>query len=240
MGDSKMLLGELTGKVNAIINSGAKSKSVVNQISHVMEQLESTYNCEIDYEKLNFAIAESTQKKKYNKAFGSGVDILEKLLVFQRMFYELGGEVDPNVVQRYSLLLCERGSIHKTLLEGLGDISDSIEFPFRMWLNLPLAVNVMQLEKFREATEKTMRVICKNLEKEIVEGGEKGLMPFWVFNTDVIGNEDKWREIIREWEISYLVYKSHHVDGLSKTDIVENMKHIKGLFTNPDDKSNSI
>ena len=48
----------------------------------------------------------------------------------------------------------------------------------------------------------------------------KGIIPFIVFQHEVIGNEAKWNDEINSWVLCHHMYKEHYVNGVTKTAIV--------------------
>jgi hypothetical protein len=240
MKDDRKISDELEGKINNIIINSAKPKSLIDDISAVLVKLDNEHNREINPQQLNVLLATSTIKKKYKDTLATNYDLLKQLLLWQSGFYDLSDDIDVGIKNRYLYLWDSPYEIYKLLLESASDLSDSIEISFRVWLNLPLAWNVVELDKFYNATKTTINVLFKNIEGSIRESGEKGIMPFWVFHKDVIGNEHAWEETIHRWQICYYVYEKFNKEKMKKTEIVKYMQKDKSLFPNVDDMPNSI
>jgi len=93
-------------------------------------------------------------------------------------------------------------------------------------MNLPLAINARELDKFYDAAKTTINVFYKNVEGAILDSGSKGFMPFWVFHKDIIGNEPSWEKTFDYWGKCYYVYDKRKKEGMTKTDLV---KHLQTL-----------
>jgi len=226
MKDDRVIVDELLVKLDNVIKSGVKPKSMVNGISALLLKLDKEHQKEMKPELLNAIIATSIVKKKYKEDVAIPSDMLKRILLWQCCFYGLNDDVDDSIKRRYLYIWDSPNELYKSILESASKLSDSIEISFRVWMNLPLAINARELDKFYDAAKTTINVFYKNVEGAILEGGSKGFMPLWVFHKDIIGNETAWEKIFDNWSKCYYVYDKRKKEGLTKTGLV---KHLKKL-----------
>jgi hypothetical protein len=122
------------------------------------------------------------------------------------------------------------------LISDVSLLSDTVELPFHISMNLPKNVNLDLLQRFCDAGKLALDILYEQVTRLTIESGGKGMLPFLVFHKDVIGAEAEWENKIDKWGASYLVYVKHHKEGARKADIVRDCGK---LFTNSKDLPNS-
>lgn len=238
-----MLRDYLVSHINDRIESN-KTKSLTDDIGKDIIELCNNEDTEVSTQLLNEIINASNVKKRYTARTQIDFNILKKMMYWQYRYYQLGRGDDKVLLDTYALLWDEHIELYNAFTEGIGEVNISEEeFTFKIDYSMSLSENLIALDKFADATRITLNIIYKALEGVISGTGEVGIMPFWLFHKDVIGNEPEWYKTINYWLKYYYAYIIYDAVGRSKSELVRKLIKIKAfdnLSLTENDMSNSI
>jgi hypothetical protein len=221
---------QLVNQINTIFKNNVKSKALIGEISNVLVSLCKNDNVDTTVSYINDILTQSIAKKKYQKTSDNDYGKLKAILFLQSVFYDLVGEVDEKVKNIYLDMFGDPVGYYDAFISGISEQSYEEEIAFAIDMSRPVTENVRNLEKFADAAKITINAMYKVIERLLYEKGEFGLMPLFIFHKDVIGNDAEWEETIHRWGLCYYVYNLHHIEKVSKSDLVRRLKENK-LFS---------
>lgn len=188
-----------------------------------------------------FNIIESFKHNEYvSDKSGGGNDLLKKMLLWQYGFYELSKQPDMLLGNLYLGLYKRSNKMNKLIADGLSDLSEDLHIPYRLNMSVPLTEAVERANALTNSLRITVKSVYRIVKNNFMLNDKtKGIMPFIVFQHEVIGNEAKWNDEIDSWALCHHMYKEHYVNGLTKTEIVERWDKSNVNLVNRD-KPNSI
>jgi len=233
----------LVGHINYRIEN-KKTKYLTDDVGKSLLKMSAYADVDMSTQVLVDIINESNVNKKHIRVTELNFDILKKMMHWQLIFYKLGGGNDKEVEHKYLLLYGEHVELYNDFVSGMGKMEGAEEeITYKINYSLPLAENLRLLDKFVDATKMSLSIMYKAMEGVLSGCGEIGLMPFLIFQKDVIGNESKWYKTFEEWAICYCLYKMYCLVGKNKSDLIRFIIK-EELFLNlnftEDDMSNSI
>lgn len=228
---------ELHGKIEEIIKNGLKPKMIVENIKAHLLNLEKSRDLTLSPVELHKAISTAIWKGKEAKySVDPDLTLLEDILLWQSAYYDLNDGIDLEVQRKLMFAWANAVPMYIDVVKDI-DTSNIIELFYVAGLNLPLNVNIQQLNRFYDATKLAIEVVYSQMIDLVKESGGIGIMPFVIYHKDVVGDEAAWVKKISRWQRCYYFYVEHYHKKISKTEIVRN---INSPFFNSDDLPNSI
>lgn len=159
------------------------------------------------------------------------IDILQHLLLLQVMFYKLSENRQDETLYKYEYITVNCQEIYKELY-GAIDEEGSIELTFKFNANETKVKNLDDLKSFCDCAKMLINFIAKGCALSS-DNNPYGHLPFILFQREIVGNEEKWSQKIKEYLQCYEAY-CHYQEYKKKTPL------IKLLQLNEDDEPNSL
>jgi hypothetical protein len=226
---------------NSIKNSKTY-KSMVNGIVTSIKDISEKHHTDLKPSVLLHLINTTAFDRKHKDITDLRYDILKDILLWQCAYYDLNDNIEVNLKELYSKLLCYHIKCYEAIIDLFKQL-EVVTIPFNFRLSNPMNESISDAKQFIDSTAIIIKVMYGLLEEGVRESGEKGIMPLFVFHKDVIGNEASWEKTLKHWTLCYLLYKTHFKEGMSKTQIVKefiNISSVSKYSFNENDIPNSI
>lgn len=149
------------------------------------------------------------------------LDILRKMLVYQRSYYRLNKYIDKQQMQMFTYYMLHHEEVYNELSNAMNSFQ-TMDFNLNIDISNPLSANVNKIKNFSDALQiavkSAYKMINYNAAKEC-----KGIMPILIFHQEVIGNEEKWNVKIDKWFAYLQAYKLHYVAGYKKAEVIKTL-----------------
>ncbi|QWV94875.1 hypothetical protein KP004_06775 [Geomonas oryzisoli] len=199
-------------------NVGAQIKELLKQDILDIKGIEEEIDLSPDF--LIATIAHILEYVKERREIIGNLALLEELLKLQKqLLWHCKVNFDRTLQYQRFIDNCEE--IYNMIRSSMKEL-EKLKFTFELDFSKPTQQTLVDIDAYRES----LKIAARSMSKIWMQCKEMectGLMPFFVFHYEVIGNEADWEAKLNHWYNCYQAYVLHHVQGRKKVDVVREL-----------------